>query len=409
MTDQTRAALADALQYIALYGDRSNAAETHRQIVETLDAHLRLRCESAAPSELTYSGWVWRHIKTGREYQLIGEALLQCTEPLSDMADVYLYRGEDGKCWVRSTAEFDAKFERVRPLAPPAAPAEPTPAPAEGGTLALAVIGLKHFGNPIPKEWYAAAKELLASPSALPVGVSDEATLRKIWNQVGEPGNFNADFIPLVRRIQALAATPEIAAPIDMVLHCPKCGLQHIDGPEGQFYPGHTAEESTAVNDAYGEWKNPPHRSHLCHGCSHIWRPADVPTNGVAAVKTVGKADSPIAAPSTPAQAPQVPLTEEQIDGFLCRAWGETDLPCAEVVQDVDGIRRFMVREWLGNVDSQDADGTNSLENVMREFAEHDWSDDSAFAYEFEIGGVSVERVYSYRAHGIGAATGETE
>ncbi len=35
-----------------------------------------------------------------------------------------------------------------------------------------------------------------------------------------------------------------------------------------------------------------PHRSHLCHGCGHIWRPADVPTNGVVATKTKGKADS---------------------------------------------------------------------------------------------------------------------
>lgn len=39
----------------------------------------------------------------------------------------------------------------------------------------------------------------------------------------------------------------------------------------------------------------PSHRSHLCRpedgGCGHIWRPADVPTNGVAAVKTKGKRD----------------------------------------------------------------------------------------------------------------------
>lgn len=69
-------------------------------------------------------------------------------------------------------------------------------------------------------------------------------------------------------------------APIDMVLHCPACGLQHIDAPD----------ERTP------DWKNEPHRSHLCHGCGHIWRPADVPTNGVKAVKTTGKADSPIAA-----------------------------------------------------------------------------------------------------------------
>jgi hypothetical protein len=67
-------------------------------------------------------------------------------------------------------------------------------------------------------------------------------------------------------------------APIDMVLHCPQCGTQHIDAPD----------ERTP------EWKNEPHRSHLCHNpaCGCIWRPADVPTNGVLAVKTRGKADT---------------------------------------------------------------------------------------------------------------------
>lgn len=70
------------------------------------------------------------------------------------------------------------------------------------------------------------------------------------------------------------AAIGFLSAPIDMVIYCPCCGLQHIDNPsEG--------------------WDNPPHRSHLCHGCNHVWRPADVPTNGVAAVRTVGKADHP--------------------------------------------------------------------------------------------------------------------
>lgn len=62
--------------------------------------------------------------------------------------------------------------------------------------------------------------------------------------------------------------------PIDMVLHCPVCGRQHVDEP-----------------DENG-WTNPPHRSHLCHGCGCIWRPADIPTNGVRAVQTRGKADT---------------------------------------------------------------------------------------------------------------------
>lgn len=69
--------------------------------------------------------------------------------------------------------------------------------------------------------------------------------------------------------------------PIDRVLYCPKCGLQHIDAADDPHYEGHRV------------WTNPPHRSHLCGGCGYIWRPADVPTNGVAAIKTRGKSDSP--------------------------------------------------------------------------------------------------------------------
>lgn len=77
--------------------------------------------------------------------------------------------------------------------------------------------------------------------------------------------------------------------PIDMVLHCPQCHKQHIDRNEGA---GMLAEDVLS----YGEpWRNRPHRSHLCHHCRFVWRPADVPTNGVAAVKTKGKNDSPIA------------------------------------------------------------------------------------------------------------------
>lgn len=77
-----------------------------------------------------------------------------------------------------------------------------------------------------------------------------------------------------------------LRAPIDMVLHCPSCGLQHIDASE----PNDAELDSGLTNG----WGNPPHRTHLCHGCGHKWRPADVPTNGVAAVKTKGKGDSPI-------------------------------------------------------------------------------------------------------------------
>jgi len=92
-------------------------------------------------------------------------------------------------------------------------------------------------------------------------------------------------------------ATPSAESqpkPIDMVLHCPKCGLQHIDAPEPDEFI--RDRDGTLLRHEAG-WTNEPHRSHLCHGCGHIWRPADVPTNGVQAVKTKGKADSPIATP----------------------------------------------------------------------------------------------------------------
>lgn len=101
----------------------------------------------------------------------------------------------------------------------------------------------------------------------------------------------------------ATEASAEMA-PIDMVLHCPKCGKQHIDAIEHGREPwecrgcgrtGQTCDYPTCMPPT---WTNPPHRSHLCHSCGHIWRPADVPTNGVAEVKTKGKADSPLASPT---------------------------------------------------------------------------------------------------------------
>jgi hypothetical protein len=68
--------------------------------------------------------------------------------------------------------------------------------------------------------------------------------------------------------------------PIPMILFCPACGTQHIDEPESPIPP--------SLN---WSWTNPPHRSHLCAGCGHIWRPADVPTEGVAEIATKGTDD----------------------------------------------------------------------------------------------------------------------
>jgi hypothetical protein len=97
----------------------------------------------------------------------------------------------------------------------------------------------------------------------------------------------------LLHELAARATPPtEPVAPIDMVLYCPNCGMQHIDADESETL----SIDGTPYLTARLGWDNPPHRSHLCHGCGHIWRPADVPTNGVAGVKTKGKADSPVSA-----------------------------------------------------------------------------------------------------------------
>lgn len=102
--------------------------------------------------------------------------------------------------------------------------------------------------------------------------------------------------------LATLSPAPQTGAePIKMILFCPACGVQHIDEPEeplsqhGGFLPPEPGDDY---------WDNPPHRSHLCHGCGHIWRPADVPTEGVAAIQTKGKADSPPASPALSASPP---------------------------------------------------------------------------------------------------------
>jgi hypothetical protein len=69
--------------------------------------------------------------------------------------------------------------------------------------------------------------------------------------------------------------------PIPMVLYCPICGCQHVDAVEHQG-----GEDCDTV-----VWNNPPHRSHLCAFCGCIWRPADVPTEGVPSLTTKGEKD----------------------------------------------------------------------------------------------------------------------
>ena len=72
---------------------------------------------------------------------------------------------------------------------------------------------------------------------------------------------------------RAVEAEAKLAAPIDMIIFCHRCGVQHID-------------EVTPT------WANPPHKSHLCHSCGLIFRVADVATNGVKEIQTIGEHDN---------------------------------------------------------------------------------------------------------------------
>lgn len=190
-----------------------------------------------------------------------------------------------------------------------AAAPQPSPSPAPADQMvAFTKTMLEIYGNEFPDQgefagdhgWsdHWAIFRAGVAHAALPAPAVrwNDAAILSLLNRFGDGPYGEEDVLTMRRALvhyeeirRDLEGTPTAPAqPIDMVLHCPKCGLQHIDAPD----------ERTP------DWKNEPHRSHLCHGCGHIWRPADVATNGVQAVKTKGNADSPIAHPA-PAQPGQ--------------------------------------------------------------------------------------------------------
>ncbi|MCA8326238.1 helix-turn-helix domain-containing protein [Burkholderia cepacia] len=110
---------------------------------------------------------------------------------------------------------------------------------------------------------------------------------------IREKTAFDANLLTKVFELAKERAGALLAAqqpePIDMLLFCPECGEQHVDAPEPA--DADIDVDGTVISST-DEWTNPPHRSHLCHACGTIWRPADVPTNGVASIQTRGKADT---------------------------------------------------------------------------------------------------------------------
>lgn len=138
------------------------------------------------------------------------------------------------------------------------------------------------------------ARDALKEPNISPA-LADAA-----WDAAEGTGqcmhDITLDAIDAILKVGLDAERP----PIDIILHCPNCGMQHIDERKQCTMGVGCTEASACYANVHGcpekcdAWDNPPHRSHLCHECGHIWRPADVCTNGVAHIETKGKNDSPV-------------------------------------------------------------------------------------------------------------------
>lgn len=134
--------------------------------------------------------------------------------------------------------------------------------------------------------------------------------------------------------------------PIDMVLYCPKCGVQHIDAPDLNHDPHY---EGALI------WTNPPHKSHLCHGCGHIWRPSDTPTNGVASCASGKDADTK---PVLAADKDQEPVA------WRYRTRQGKALPWFDFKPELDAANRKDIEENGGSIEYA---YTQPAEDVQRD------------------------------------------
>lgn len=79
-------------------------------------------------------------------------------------------------------------------------------------------------------------------------------------------------------------------SPIDMIIHCPKCGTQHVDAPDPTKCQDCGLDEDLCTADgrcSFNPWTNPPHKKHRCLSCNNVFKVANVPTNGVAELQEV--------------------------------------------------------------------------------------------------------------------------
>lgn len=72
------------------------------------------------------------------------------------------------------------------------------------------------------------------------------------------------------------------------------------------------------------------------------------------AIEHCRRASLPPAIAESAAVEPAKEPSEQAFDGYLCRAWGETDHTVASIVADMDRVRQFIVDQWLGDKDAPD-------------------------------------------------------
>lgn len=81
----------------------------------------------------------------------------------------------------------------------------------------------------------------------------------------------------------------------------------------------------------------------------------------------------------------------ESFEAWLCYAYGESDRPSARFCRTLDDLRAFLVDEWFGDPKDPELDG------LMEELNGRDWSDEP-WKVEFEIGGVTIDKVGAWQA-----------
>lgn len=193
-----------------------------------------------------------------------------------------------------------------------------------------------------------AATDPRDAPSAAPEAA--ESDHWQAWRSATEPqdgerrpGRKKLVYDKEKRAIVEVATDPRVGgAPIDMVLFCPNCAEQHIDEAKPDVCETCGKGESECSCVTYTAWLNPPHKSHRCNYCNYVWRPADVPTNGVKETKTRGRRDEDAKPRETKAIALEAQLAD--ITARLRAACLEQDADETTLSDPVDWLIRYTRR-----------------------------------------------------------------